>query len=137
LKLTNASLICTTLLAGLASCGQPVPVPAPSSSASPTSSAAPVDAADQQSVKNGCLEQLKAQAAGKIPAPGLSHPQKTTLLKVAFLGEISKVELPGNVTGYEVGMEFDFKLGKNDPGTARKLCRINLADSSVEWQTLK
>jgi hypothetical protein len=59
------------------------------------------------------------------------HPQKAKLIRVAFVGDVKQIALPGEVAGLEVGIEFDFKLGHDDPRTGRKLCRINLADSSV------
>ncbi|WP_427131307.1 hypothetical protein [Pseudarthrobacter sp. S9] len=90
----------------------------------------------QQRVKNGCLEQLMAQASGATPAPGELHAQKVTLVKVTYLGEIKQIELPGGAPGYELGVEFVSKLRNDDPRTGRKLCRINLADSSVDWQPL-
>ncbi|MEO6143415.1 MAG: hypothetical protein ABIP19_05490 [Dermatophilaceae bacterium] len=83
------------------------------------------------------MDQLAAQASGKTPEPGRLHPQKVKLTKVAFVGEIKAVELPGAAAGYELGLEFVYKLGNDDPRTGRKLCRINLADSSVVWQPLK
>ena len=103
----------------------------------PAPSAARVDPAVQQRVKNGCMDQLAAQASGETPEPGRLHPQKVKLTKVAFVGEIKAIELPGAAPGYELGIEFVYKLGNDDPRTGRKLCRINLADSSVVWQPLK
>jgi len=128
---TGATTICALLLAGtaLAACSQP-------SSSATAPAAAPVDAAVQQRVKNGCMKGLEAQASG-APQPGVLHPQKAKLSRVRFLGAIKEVKLPGNLTGYELGMEFGFKLGRDDPRTGRKLCTINLADSSVVWHSLK
>ncbi len=40
------------------------------------------------------------------------------------------------MTGYELGIEFVSKLGDDDSRTGRKLCSINLADSSVDWKAL-
>lgn len=114
----------------LATCGQAA------SPATPVPTAASVDAAVQQRVKNGCMEQLKAQASG-APQPGALHPQKAKLSNVKFLGAIRQVELPKHVTGYELGIEFVYKLGHDDARTGKKLCRINLADSSVVWKSLK
>jgi len=82
------------------------------------------------------MEALKAQASGAAQ-PGTLHPQKAKLSNVKFLGAIKQVELPQHVTGYELGIEFVFKLGRDDPRTGKKLCRMNLADSSVVWQALK
>jgi hypothetical protein len=82
------------------------------------------------------MEQLRAQASG-APQPGALHTQKAKLSNVKFLGAIRQVELAKHVTGYELGMEFEFKLGRDDPRTGKKLCRINLADSSVAWTSLK
>lgn len=83
------------------------------------------------------LDQLKAQASVATPPPGILHPQKAKLVRVEFLGEIRQVKLAGGGPGYEVGMTFDYKLGHDDPRTTSKLCRMNLADSSVDWQPLK
>ena len=132
---TGAAIL-ALLLAGatLTACSQAT---AGRSSIDPVSSAARVDPAVQQRVKNGCMDQLAAQASGKTPEPGLLHPQKVKLTKVAFVGEIKAVELPGSAAGFELGMEFVYKLGNDDPRTGRKLCRINLADSSVVWKPLK
>ena len=82
------------------------------------------------------MEELKAQASG-APQPGALHPQKAKLSNVKFLGAIRQVELAKNVTGYELGMEYVFKLGRDDPRSGKKLCTINLADSSVVWKALK
>jgi hypothetical protein len=82
------------------------------------------------------MDQLKAQASG-TPRPGVLHPQKAKLSNVKFLGAIKEVKLPTHVTGYEVGIEFVFQLGRDDPRTGKKLCTINLADSSVVWKALK
>jgi len=130
MKRTGAATSAAVLLTGLtlAACSQPT--------SGVTAAPAAVDAAVQQRVKNGCMEALKAQAAGN-PKPGLRQPPKTKLSKVAFLGDIKQIELPGAVTGYELGMEFAFTVGRDDPRTGRKLCRINLVDSSVDWQPLK
>lgn len=134
---TGTATIGAMLLAGiaLASCVQPAPEHNSESSVAP--SGAPVDAATQQRVKNGCIDQLQAQASVKTPAPGQLHPQKATLSRVGFLGDARQIELPGGATGYELGIEFVYKLGHDDPRTGKKLCRINLADSSVEWQSLQ
>ncbi|XAS67734.1 hypothetical protein V3C33_20380 [Micrococcaceae bacterium Sec5.7] len=118
----------------LASCVQPE---GHTSEGTAVPSGAPVDAAVQQRVKNGCVDQLEAQAAAATPAPGLLHPQKASLARVAFLGDARQIELPGGATGYELGIEFVYKLGHDDPRTGKKLCRINLVDSSVEWKSLK
>jgi hypothetical protein len=131
---TGAATVGAMLLTGiaLAGCGQPA------STAARVPTAAPVAAAVQQRVKNGCMEQLMAQASGKAPQPGtVLHPQKAKLSNVAFLGAIKQVELPGHATGYELGIEFVYKLGHDDPRTGKKLCTINLADSSVVWRSLK
>lgn len=110
----------------LAACSQP---------AAPARVAA-VDAAVQQRVKNGCVAQLEAQASVATPPPGVLHPQKAKLSQVV-LEEIRQVKLPGGATGYEMGMRFNYKLGHDDPRAGSKLCRINLADSSVVWLALK
>lgn len=130
---TGTATIGAMLLTGIAlsGCSQP----ASGDTRAPT--AASVDAAVQQRVKNGCIDQLKAQASGTAPQPGSLHPQKAKLSNVKFLGAIRQVELPTHVTGYELGIEFVYKLGHDDPRTGRKLCRINLADSSVVWRFLK
>jgi hypothetical protein len=128
---TGTAVCCAmTLAAGLAlvSCGQAV---APS-----TAPVAAVDASVKQSVKNGCIEDLKAHASGEIPEPGMLHPPKVALVHLAFLSDVKQVTLPGGAAGYELGMEFVYKVGHDDSQTGRKLCRINLADSSVVWQPL-
>ncbi|WP_211879630.1 hypothetical protein [Pseudarthrobacter albicanus] len=82
------------------------------------------------------MNQLQAQASGATPAPGELHARKVTLVRVAFLGDVKEVVLPGGMTGYELGIEFVSKLGDDDSRTGRKLCSINLADSSVDWKAL-
>ena len=132
----TGAVMVALLLAGaaLTACSQAAAVP---SSTDPAPSGPAVDAAVQQRVKNGCMDQLRAQVSGTTPEPGRLHPQKVKLTKVAFVGEITAIELPGAAPGYELGIEFVYKLGNDDPRTGRKLCRINLADSSVVWQPLK
>lgn len=93
-----------------------------------------VDPAVHQRVKNLCIEQLQAQAAGKAPGPTQLRPQKIRLVKVALLGETRQIALPGSATGYELGLEYMYKMGNDDAKPGRKLCRANLADSTVEWQ---
>ena len=141
---TGITLICA-LLAGplLVSCNQPLDPPADAASSgspetallleAPVPSAADVDPAVQQRVKNICVEQLQAQASGAVPGPKQLRPQKIRLVKVAFLGEIKEISLPGSATGYELGIEFAFKLGNDDARSLRKYCRTNLNDSTVEW----
>lgn len=124
------------LMSGMALTACTQPSASTAAKGTPTAVAATVEAAVQQRVKNGCMNQLEAQASG-APQPGVLHPQKAKLVRVAFLDGIKKVELPGKLPGYELGMEYVYKLGKDDPRTGRKLCRINLADSSVVWQALK
>ena len=140
---TGKTLICA-LLAGplLVSCNQPLDSPAASSASPETAllletllpSVAEVDPAVQQRVKNICVEQLQAQASGAVPGPTQLRPQKIKLVKVAFLGEIKQITLPGSATGYELGIEFAFKRGNDDAKSLRKYCRTNLGDSTVEWQ---
>jgi hypothetical protein len=139
---TGITLICA-LLAGplLVSCNQPLDPPAAAGSSgspvlleTPVQSVADVDPAVQQRVKNICVEQLQAQASGAVPGPKQLHPQKIKLVKVAFLGEIKEISLPGSATGYELGIEFAFKMGNDDARSLRKYCRTNLNDSTVEWQ---
>lgn len=141
---TSKTLI-SALLAGplLVSCTQPLDSSAAAaSSASPETallletllpSVAEVDPAVQQRVKNICVEQLQAQASGAAPGTRQLRPQKIKLVKVAFLGEIKQITLPG-ATGYELGIEFAFKMGNDDAKSLRKYCRTNLSDSTVEWQ---
>lgn len=107
----------------------------PPSRNTPAPTTARVGAAVQQQVKNGCMNELEAQASG-ASQPGVLHPQKAKLLRVAFLGDIKQVELPKEATGYELGLEFSFALGHDDPRTLKKLCTINLADSSVTWKLI-
>lgn len=139
---TGIALICT-LLAGplLVSCNQPLDPPAAAASPetalrleTPVPSAADVDPAVQQRVKNICVEQLQAQASGAAPGPKQLRPQKIKLVKVAFLGGIKEISLPGSATGYELGIEFAFRVGNDDARSLRKYCRTNLNDSTVEWQ---
>ena len=129
---TGAATFGAILLTGVAlgACSQPA------SRVAAAPPAAPVDAAVQQRVKNGCMQQLEAQASG-APQPGLLHPRKAKLSNVAFVGDIKAIKLPGAVTGYELGIAFSYKLGHDDPRTGKKLCTINLADSSVVWKSLK
>jgi hypothetical protein len=143
---SGMATICAVLLGGaaLASCSTPeVRVSAPDASAYADASASPgtaaspgttVDAAVQQRVKNMCMEQLKAQASGATPAPGQLHVQKVTLIKVEFLGEIKQIPLPKSASGYELGIEFVYKVGSDDSRTGRKSCKVNLTDSTVDWQ---
>lgn len=128
MKLVGAACCVMILVAGsvLVSCDQ----------AAAPSSVPVVDAKLQQRVKNGCIDELKAHASGKSPEPGVLHPQKVTLVHLAFLGDIQPVTLPGDAAGYELGIEFVYKVGHDDSQTGRKLCRINLADSTVNWQPL-
>ena len=130
MKRTGAATSAAVLLMGLAlaACSQPA--------SGVTAAPAAVDAAVQQRVKNACMKQLEAQASG-APQPGVLHPQKAKLSNVKFLGAIKQVKLPTDVTGYELGIEFTYKLGHDDPRTGKKLCTINLADSSVVWKPLK
>ena len=139
---TGMTLVCA-LLAGplLVSCNQPLDSPAPAASPetalvleTPVPSVAEVDPAVQQRVKNICVEQLQAQASGAVPGRTQLRPQKIKLAKVAFLGEIKQITLPGSATGYELGIEFAFKMGNDDAKSLRKYCRTNLSDSTVEWQ---
>lgn len=142
---TGMSMICV-LLAGtlLVSCNQPPDSPpAAGSSGSPETtllvetpvpSVADVDPTVQQRVKNLCVEQLKAQASGAVPGPTQLRPPKIKLVNVAFLGQIKQISLPGSATGYELGIEFAFKMGNDDTRSLRKYCRTNLSDSTVEWQ---
>lgn len=80
------------------------------------------------------MDQLKAQASGATPAPGQLRAQKVTLVRVKYLGEIKEIPLPHSASGYELGIEFDHKIGNDDPKTATKFCRVNLVDSTVDWQ---
>ncbi|MFE4541044.1 hypothetical protein [Arthrobacter sp. NPDC056727] len=131
MNLAGKTTVCVALSAVilLVSCGAPP--------AEETSSNAPVDQATGQRVKNGCLEDLEAQASPSTPPPGQLHVRKATLSSVRFLGEATQVDLPGGETRYDLGIEFAYRLGHDDSNTAKKLCRINLADSTVEWQWLK
>lgn len=143
---SGTALICAVLLAGplLVSCNQPLAPPsvaessAAPDSAIPRETAAPsvadVDLALQQRVKNICMDQLQAQATGATPAPGQLRPPKVTLVKVGFLGETKQITLPESATGYELGIEFVYKVGNNDSKTGRKYCRTNLEDSTVDWR---
>ncbi|MFE4834425.1 hypothetical protein ACFRAU_07065 [Arthrobacter sp. NPDC056691] len=126
--------VCVALLAAslLVSCAAPS-----AEEPNATTVTSPVDRATEQRVKNGCLEDLKAQASPSTPPPGQLHVRKATLSTVKFLGEVTRVELPGEAKRYDLGIEFAYKLGDDDSGTAKKLCRINLADSTVEWQSLQ
>ena len=95
-----------------------------------------VDAGAQQRVKNLCMDQqLKAQASGATPAPGQLRPApKVTLVSVKYLGEIKQISLPDSASGYELGVEFVYKIGHDDSKTATKFCRVNLTDSTVDWK---
>jgi hypothetical protein len=137
---TGITLICA-LLAGplLASCSQPVDSSAAGSPETALLLEAPlpsdIDPAVKQRVKNICVEQLQAQASGAVAGPTKQlRPQKIRLANVTFLGEIKQISLPGSATGYELGIEFAFKMGNDDAKSLRKYCRANLDDSTVEWQ---
>ena len=106
----------------------------PESTAATGPDAAPVEPGVQQRVKNLCLDRLKAEAAGPTPAAGQQSPAKVTLVKVAFRGEVRAILLPANVPGYELGIDYVYKVGNNDANTGTKYCRANLADSTVAWQ---
>lgn len=125
--MTATSLILSAGMC-LVSCSQPsgtsADMPAPASTV--------VDAKVQQRVKNGCIEHLQTRASEATAAPGLLHPQKITLVRMAYLSDVQQIVLPDGAVGYELGLEFAYKAGRADPRTDRKLCRINLADSSVE-----
>ncbi|WP_146068934.1 hypothetical protein [Arthrobacter sp. ZGTC131] len=82
------------------------------------------------------MEALKTRASGATPSPGVVHPQKIRLVKVAFLGEMKQVMLDGDVTGYELGIEFSYKAGRADSRTDKRLCTMDPAFSSVELTAL-
>ena len=134
MKLPGKTTLCVALSTVflLVSCAAP-PADEPTADTVPT----PVDRATEQRVKNGCMEQLEAQASPSTPPPGQLHVRKATLSNVKFLGKATQVELPGGGTRYDLGMEFAYKLGHDDSQTTKKLCRINLTDSAVEWQSLQ
>ncbi|WP_232082169.1 hypothetical protein [Arthrobacter sp. SO5] len=96
--------------------------------------AASVEPGVQQRVKNLCLDRLKAEAAGPTPAAAQKSPPKVTLVKVAFRGDVKEILLPANVPGYELGIDYAYKVGNNDARTGTKYCRANLTDSTVAWQ---
>jgi hypothetical protein len=133
MKLPGKTTLCVALSTVflLVSCAAP-PADEPTADTVPT----PVDRATEQRVKNGCMEQLEAQASPSTP-PGQLRARKATLSKVKFLGKAIQVELPGGATRYDLGIEFAYKLGHDDSQTTKKLCRINLTDSAVEWQSLQ
>ena len=94
----------------------------------------PVDAGVQQRVKNLCTDELKAQASGVTPAPGqLRAMPKVTLVSIKYLGEIRLIALPDSASGYELGIQFAYKIGHDDSKTATKFCRVDLTDSTVDW----
>lgn len=113
----------------------------PSAEVTVSGSAGPADSPSdgigtdvQQQVKNLCLEELQAEAAGETPKPGQLKTTKVRLGSVKYLGEVRHTSLPDGAAGYELGIEFAFKIGNDDPKTGRKICSVNLADSSVTWQ---
>ena len=136
---TGTTLICALLAGLLVSCSQPPGTIAASPGAAmvltaPADAVSAVDPAEHLRGKNLCIEQLQAQASGKAPGPTQLRPQKLRLVKVALLGETRQIALPGSTTGYELGIEYMYKMGNDDAKPGRKLCRANLADSTVEWQ---
>jgi len=56
-------------------------------------------------------------------------------VRVKYLGEVTHASLPEGASGYELGIEFVYKIGNDDPKTGAKICRVNLADSTVAWQS--
>ncbi|KUM38319.1 hypothetical protein [Arthrobacter sp. EPSL27] len=137
---TGTTLICALLAGLLVSCSPPQADPTPPEAAlvlkAPADAVPAVDPAVHQRVKNLCIEQLQVQASGKAPGPTQLRPQKIRLVKVALLGGTRQITLPGGATGYELGIEYMYKMGNDDAKPGRKLCRANLADSTVEWQGL-
>lgn len=141
---TGTTLICALLAGLLVSCSPPQADPTPPAASpeaalvlkAPADAVAAVDPAVHQRVKNLCIEQLQVQASGKAPGPTQLRPQKIRLVKVALLGETRQITLPGGATGYELGIEYMYKMGNDDAKPGRKLCRANVADSTVEWQGL-
>jgi hypothetical protein len=133
---SSRALVCTVLFAclALAACGPPearLPV-----SADPAaSSGGIVDAGVQQRVKNLCMDQLQVQVSTATPSPGqLRASPKVTLVRVKYLGEVKRISLPDSASGYELGIEFDYKIGQDDSKTATKFCLVDLADSTVDWK---
>ena len=58
-------------------------------------------------------------------------------MRVKYLGEVTHASLPEGASGYELGIEFVYKIGNDDPKTGAKICLVNLAGSTVAWQVEK
>jgi hypothetical protein len=99
------------------------------------SSFAGVDRDVQQRVKNLCVEDLQTQAAGETSKLGQLRSTKVRLVRVKYLGDVTPASLQDGVAGYELGIEFVYKIGNDDSKTGTKICGVNLADSSVTWQS--
>jgi hypothetical protein len=151
---SGKAIVCAVLFAclGLGACGSPearpyltetaAGLPDAVASANASASGKPagpaaetVDAGVQQRVRNLCTNELKAQASGVTSAPGqLRATPKVTLVSIKYLGVIKQISLPDSTSGYELGIEFAYKIGHDDAKTATKFCRVDLTDSAVDWK---
>lgn len=148
---SGPTLIGVLLVSGtlLVSCSQPVAAPplvdpttsperAVTETATPPPESPPSvadgDPAVTQRVKNICLKELQNQASGATPAPGQRRPVKVTLVKIAFSSGLKQITLADGASGYELGIDYTYKVGHNDSMTGRKYCRTDADVSTVDWQ---